>query len=161
MTLLISDANILIDIEIAELTREIFRSPETFAVPDILFLEELVDDHPELPGYGLRVMQLAPEVVEEANRLRVRHIHPSMNDLFALALAKHENCPLLSGDRRLRNAATQEQVTVHGTLWLLESLIQHEIINLAKLETAYVLLQAEHRRLPWDEVTRQLKQLRE
>ncbi len=160
MTLLISDANILIDIEIAGLIREMFQLPDTFAVPDILFLEELVDHHPELPGYGLRIMRLASDVVEEAIRLRERHLHPSMNDLFALALAKHEQCPLLSGDRRLRNAATQEQVSVRGTLWLLESLVQHEIITLVRLETAYERLRAEHRRLPWDEVTRQLNRLR-
>ncbi|MGI0081096.1 MAG: PIN domain-containing protein [Nitrososphaerales archaeon] len=160
MTLLISDANILIDIEIAELTREMFQLPETFAVPDILFLEELVEHHHELPGYGLQVMQLAAEVVEEANQLRARYIHPSMNDLFALALAKHVQCPLLSGDGRLRNAASQEQVSVRGTLWLLESLVQHEIINLGRLEKTYELLRTENRRLPWDEVTRQLNRLR-
>jgi len=160
MTLLISDANILIDIDIAGLTREIFQLPETFAVPDILFMEELVDQHPELPGYGLCIMQLASEAIEEAIRLHVRHVHPSMNDLFALALAKHQQCPLLSGDRRLRNAARHEHVDVRGTLWLLESLIQHKIITLTRLETAYVLLRAENRRLPWDDVTRQLNRLR-
>lgn len=161
MTLLISDANVLIDIEIAGLIREMFQLPETFAVPDILFLEELVEHHPELPGYGLQIMQLAAEVVEEANRLRERYIHPSMNDLFALALAKHEQCPLLSGDRWLRNTATLEQVSVRGTLWLLESLVQHGIITIARLDLAYELLREERRRLPWNEVARQLSRLRQ
>lgn len=45
MQLLISDANILIDLEEGELLNELFQLPYQFKVPDILFFEELEDQH--------------------------------------------------------------------------------------------------------------------
>ena len=53
MTLLISDANIFIDMEESGVIQQMFELPETFAVPDVLFIEELIEHHPELPQYGL------------------------------------------------------------------------------------------------------------
>jgi len=51
--LLISDANILIDMEVGGLLRPMFRVDATFAVPNILFEEELREQHPELTHLGL------------------------------------------------------------------------------------------------------------
>ena len=42
MLLLISDANILIDIEAAELLKTLFKLPYQFAIPDILYVEEII-----------------------------------------------------------------------------------------------------------------------
>ena len=47
-----------------------FELPETFAVPDVLFIEELMEHHPELPQYGLQVLQMKPETVADAWSLR-------------------------------------------------------------------------------------------
>lgn len=77
MTLLISDANILIDLDVAGLLEEMFRLPETFAVPDVLFVEELLEQHAALPGYGLQVLEMLPMVVDEAIRLRGMYNQPS------------------------------------------------------------------------------------
>ena len=52
MRLVVSDANILIDMEEGGLIEAMFKLPETFAVPNVLFMEELVEHHPELPGHG-------------------------------------------------------------------------------------------------------------
>ena len=41
MLLLISDANILIDMEAGELTNTFFQLPMQFAIPDILYWEEI------------------------------------------------------------------------------------------------------------------------
>ena len=129
MKLLISDANIFIDMKAGGLVEAMFRLPEIFAVLDILFMEELVEYHLELPGYGLQVMSLTEETVAESMRLRQQHRHPSQNDLFALALAKQESCPLLTGDRRLRDVAKQEGVVLKGTLWLIERMVEEAIIS--------------------------------
>lgn len=159
MKLLISDANIFIDMEAGGLIAPMFKLPEIFAVPDILFMEELVEYHPELPGHGLQVMALTEETVAESMRLRQQHRHPSQNDLFALALAKQESCPLLTGDRRLRDVAKQEGVELKGTLWLIERMVEEVIISVDGAADAYEGMRREKRRLPWAEVTRQLKRL--
>lgn len=53
MQLLISDANILIDLEEGGLLRQLFGLPYEFRVPDILFYEELEDQHGYLVDLGL------------------------------------------------------------------------------------------------------------
>ena len=46
MQLLISDANILIDMDVGGLLQKMFRLKHQFGVPDVLFVEELVRHHP-------------------------------------------------------------------------------------------------------------------
>ena len=52
MRLLISDANVLIDIEEGALISSLFRLPHRIATPDLLFFEER-ESHP-IPGTGYR-----------------------------------------------------------------------------------------------------------
>jgi len=57
--LLISDANILIDMEEGELLTQLFQLPYQFAIPDILFAEELEEEHVHLPAMGLTLEELS------------------------------------------------------------------------------------------------------
>ena len=52
MLLLISDANILIDIEDGHLTPVVFRLPYEIAIPDILFELELRERHSQVQAKG-------------------------------------------------------------------------------------------------------------
>jgi hypothetical protein len=56
--LLISDANILIDIIAGNLLNVMFRLDHDFGLPDVLFAEELQAQHPELPEMGLKILTL-------------------------------------------------------------------------------------------------------
>lgn len=85
---------------------------------------------------------------------------PSRLDLAALALAEQEGCPLLSGDRHLREAAEAERVEVHGTLWLAERLVRAKLVSLSELTRGYARMKDAGRRLPWDAVDQQLARLR-
>ena len=58
MALIISDANILIDLECAELTPRIFRLDLEFAVPDLLYRDELSQHHGDLPALGLQLYEI-------------------------------------------------------------------------------------------------------
>ena len=53
MALLISDANIFIDFEDGGLLEALFRLPESVGVPDLLFEDELRDQHAHLVDQGL------------------------------------------------------------------------------------------------------------
>jgi hypothetical protein len=157
--LLISDANIIIDMNTGGLLRLMFRFDATFAVPDILFEEELRVDHSELPRLGLELLELRENTVQHADRLieKYRSLGASINDLLALALAWQEKCPILTGDHRLRTAGQTEGIDVHGTLWLIEQMFQARTINYRQVEAGYEKMRAAGRRLPWDDVERQLR----
>jgi len=73
-----------------DLLRLMFRFDATFAVPDILFEEELRVDHPELPKLGLKLLELREESVAYAEGLieKCRGLGATTNDLLALALSR-------------------------------------------------------------------------
>jgi predicted nucleic acid-binding protein len=156
MPLLISDSNIFIDLISGDLMDFMFKLPEEFAVPNILYKEELADQHSDLPGYGLRVFEIKSEFMMEAFRLRNMYKGPGQNDLFALALAKQENCPLITGDKQLRLAAKTEKVEIKGTLWLVERMINEKIITVERAKSAFDAMQQDQRRLPWGQVKKLL-----
>ncbi|MEX0615310.1 MAG: PIN domain-containing protein, partial [Methylophaga sp.] len=112
MQLLISDANILIDLEEGQLIALLFELPYNFSTPDILFVEELEQQHEYLLDLGLTTRELTGQSMMQVVTLTQKYTNPSRNDCFALALAKQESCPLVTGDKALRAAAANEGVLV-------------------------------------------------
>ena len=159
MALVVSDANVFIDLEAGGILAPLFRLPEAIAVPDVLFEEELRDRHAHLRKLGLRVLVVERRGVERAAALALHYRKPSRNDLFALALAEQESCPLLTGDRFLRDAALAEGVTVHGTLWVTERMVEARVVPAARLRAAYARMREFGRRLPWGKVEALLERL--
>ena len=73
-----------------------------------------------------------------------------MNDLLALSLAKYENCRLLTGDKDLREVAKSYFVDVHGTIWLVEQMIENQKITIEVGQTAFQKMKDSGRHLPWN-----------
>lgn len=157
--LLISDANILIDLEDGDLITEMFKLPFQFQVPDMLFFDELEENHGHLLEYGLKLGELTPESMSEVEALVQRYKQPSRYDCFALMLAKQEACPLVTGDQNLRKAADKEGVDVKGTLWIVEAMITHQLISIETARTAYTKMKASGRRLPWQQAETRLSEM--
>jgi hypothetical protein len=161
MRLVVTDANIIIDLADGGMLEEVFRLPDIeFCTPDVLYLEELAQHYGALPGLGLKVLSQPEEAVAYVEQLRSRYRGPSTNDLFALAMARMMGCVLLSGDRPLRAAAEAEGVEIHGTLWLIERLLQHRILSIRQVVAAYEAMRRSGSRLPWDEVDAQIERWR-
>lgn len=93
MKLLISDANILIDLEEGDLLTRLFQLPYDIGTPDLLFNDELSEHHPQLPELGLRIMELSADSMLDVVRLARTYAAPSRYDCMALALALQEGCP--------------------------------------------------------------------
>ncbi len=159
MQLLISDSNILIDLIVVGHIETMFRLPYTFAVPDILYEEELKIHHSELLSYGLEIRSLSSESMAYAFELSVKYTQPGTNDLFALALAKECSCPLLTGDGALRHAAESEAVVLFGTIWIVEHMIRHCLITIEEGREFFISMREKKRRLPWDVARAHLDQL--
>lgn len=159
--LLISDSNILIDIEVGGLTASMFSLEYDFAVPDILFADELAARHGHLIEMGLQSRTMEGQVIERAFALINQYRKPSKYDIMALALAEYENCCLLTGDKDLREAAVAETIEVRGTIWLVAEMVLQGRISVDVAEQAYVKMRKNGRRLPWDLVEQSLRELRE
>ncbi|MFU8785485.1 PIN domain-containing protein [Aliidiomarina sp.] len=147
--LLVSDANILIDMQEGGLLHVFFKLPYEFIIPDILFEEELADDHPDIPDQGLRLVELSGELMLSAMQMIDVYRKPSRNDIFAMCLAMDKRCPLLTGDKDLRDAAMREGIEVQGTIRMVSAMIDHELITKEEARQAYDLMRNAGRRLPW------------
>ena len=159
MQLLVSDANILIDLEEGGLLTAFFDLPFEFTVPDILFFEELEEQHAHLLDIGLVVRELSVNTMSYAFSLTQKARGPSRMDCFALALAKQESCPLLSGDKALRKLANNELIKTMGTIWIVGRLVEEKLISKDEARSAYKKMKAAGSRLPWDTAEEELSKL--
>lgn len=150
MQILIGDSNIFIDMEVANLTSQMFALPYQFATPDILFYEELEEDHPNLLETNLKILSLASNTIKYTESIVPKYPKASKNDLFALALAWQESCPLITGDGALRKAGKKEKIQIYGTIWIIDELIKHNIITKDEAMEAYDIMKSNKRRLPWE-----------
>jgi hypothetical protein len=169
MRLLISDANILIDMEAGALLDTLFRLPMQFGIPDLLYYEEIEEGSPGLEDLGLLIMEVSGDFVKYAEQLPGQYNHtlparngpkPSHNDYLALALAKQESCTLLTGDANLRVVASKEQVTVMGTIGLLCTMVENQLLTVDDAFKALDRMKDGKRRLPWPEAEKVLNALR-
>ena len=155
MLLLISDANIIIDLEAGEILAALFQLPYRFAMPDVLFEEEIEEGSPHLVEMGLQPLAVSGESIEYAIALGDQcGDEPGLNDRLALALAKQEACPLLTGDRNLRSLAIYEDADVRGTLWIFSELIEFGFLTNEEALAALHRMQHRGRRLPWRQARR-------
>jgi hypothetical protein len=82
-----------------------------------------------LQVFGLAAYELNQEQFVELARLRQDHRNLSIIDLAAFLLAKRLDATLLTGDLRLNELANANDISVHGVLWLLDTLVHFRVLT--------------------------------
>lgn len=140
MKVLVSDSSILIEFAKRELLGKMFDLEFEFAVPDLLFHEELIDLGPyarqDLLEYGLRVEPLDAEGLQSANAYQVERPALSLVDSFALALADLQDWQLLTEDRTMRNVAESKGIVCLGALWIFDRMLDACILPTSQARVA-------------------------
>jgi len=157
----VTDANIWIDLHTGELINEGFRLPLWLVAPDVIIAELKRPEGQALVSLGLQKEELSGKEVLQVAGLAARYPAPSRVDLFALVLAKVRGGVLLTGDAHLRKVAEKEKVPVHGTLWILDELVQKRIVTPRKAAQALEKMRAKGSRLPRAECEQRLKRWRQ
>lgn len=153
----IIDANIIFDFVVGGILEALFRLEYKFVSTDFVIYEIKSIEQSELERYGLEVVELPEAMISEIYRLRSENRALSIEDLSLLVFAKYNpESILVSGDGPLRRKAQHEKIEFHGTLWLLDQIVVHGIIQAAEAATALQLM--EERRLPPDEYRDRLQQ---
>jgi len=126
---LILDTSICIDLYHGKLLKAVLQLKYKIILPDVM-LAELEEPAGELLlNIGFIQEGTSGEETNDIFALRNKYASPSTNDLVALYLAKRNACYLITGDNSLRNAAKQEGVTAHGLFWLMDALVEFNIIT--------------------------------
>ena len=154
--ILVTDTNIWIDLENGGILAAVFRLPYQFLTPDFAIREMIRPEWGVLQGFGLKARDLQPAQVQELVQLRAVHRSLSATDLAAFLLARELVATLLTGDRRLSELATANGVTTHGVLWLMDELVEADVINPGQAADALNQMLNQGARLPQDEYRRRL-----
>ena len=158
LQVLVSDTSVLIDLDRGSLLSASFHLPYKFAVPDLLYRQELKNWSGErLIELGLSVEALDGNGVNRALVYRQQVPALSLPDCFALALAQTRSWVLLSGDSGLRQLAANEGVACHGVLWLLDEMRAAAVVSIRELHDSLTTIAAHPRcRLPRPEIRHRL-----
>lgn len=134
MKAVVKDACVLIDlIEGSILDSWLYLKIETW-VTDLVLRELEQNQHDQVRAYiessqiNLRVFTADELLCIEAMRLEAYARGLSPEDLSCLYLAQEDDMILLSGDGTLRKRAAALSIEIRGTLWILERLVEAQIL---------------------------------
>ena len=132
-----SDTNVWIDFSTINKMALPFRLPYTYIMNGDAIEDELLNPaslKQNLLNLGLKKVDLDIEELFLAAEYALKYKQLSRYDAIALAIAKKRKITLLTGDRRLREAAKKEFVTVIGTLGILDRLYAYGHISEAEYD---------------------------
>lgn len=154
-TICVTDANFWIDLDVAGVLAIPFQLPCHWVSPDLVVAELVQTDGQYIVSLGLEVMELSGVEITNVIALRGLYNRVSVPDLSALVLTKRLDATLITGDGNLRAAADTECVEVHGTLWVLDFMVErYHVLDPLLAVDALATMVARGRRLPHGEVRR-------
>jgi hypothetical protein len=126
----VTDASILFDAIKGGILHEMFQLPFDFETSDLIADKELKNPpFSEFEKEGLIKEELTGSQIGMIRQIRSSHKTLSIYDISAFLLARDQNLILLTGDEALRKFAESFGVEVHGILWILDELVQQNIIS--------------------------------
>lgn len=154
----VTDANIWINLHNADLLDAAFELGYTWRTPNIVVRDEVLTvDRDLLVDLGLDVRNLSGDELNRIATLNGRYPNPSPKDLSVLVVADADDGIVMSGDGPLRTAAEEEDMIYHGDLWILDRLVDEEIIAEPRAATALRAMVQQGARLPEDLVEERLQ----
>jgi hypothetical protein len=131
LKIVVSDSSVLMDLAKTQLIESAIALPFEFMIPDVMLAQELLDlgryKAADLGKLGFIIGGLeGSEVLNAAAYFRQHRRQLSFNDCFAWRLAEIHQGILMTGDGDLRKTAAQNGVEVHGILWAIELMGEHQ-----------------------------------
>lgn len=133
MKIIVNDANILIDLVDLRILPYFFQLEFEFHTT-ALILDELFDEQreelvPYIETGKLIVNNITEEDFTEIYSIRIQKPKLSEQDCSAFYQARKENAALVTSDNTLRKFANENQLEVHGHLWIFDNLVDKSIFS--------------------------------
>ena len=165
MKLIITDSNVFFDIIKIQALTEFFALDFEICTTDFVKSEILESEQRELIEEFIRsnqliVFELSEQEIEEVENFKTKRFFKTLIDKTVLWKAKQLKCPLLTGDAKLRSEAIDQGVTVHGSLWVIQIMVESKVITANAGIEFLEKLQISNDRLPLDEIEKVIKKLK-
>ena len=108
----------------------------------------------------LHIIKITPVEEDEIRSMELSRSNKSFPDRTVLWKAKQFKCALLTCDGKLRKEAEGQGLEVHGSLWVINQLIDTGIISKAKGIELFKQMKLLNVRLPMHEIDRLIKRLK-
>lgn len=160
-----SDTNVWIDYLTIDKLELPFRLPYIYLMYKESIESELLSPpnlKSRLTKSGLAATELTIEEFYLAEEYGTKYLKLSRYDRIALAIAKNRQIILLTGDAALRKAAQHEEVSVMGTIAILDQLRDEDLITVCEYEIClrdFLANNGKAVRLPENELKARLKAL--
>lgn len=153
MRIAIQDANILIDLELAGLFDSYFELRIETHTSDFI-VQELRQGGHEAALSHIRADRIRMHEFTEPQLSKIVALYeevqsgPDLADCSVLYLARELDATLLTNEKPLRKAAGKRCIEVHGTLWILDRLVETKLLAPAEAAACIKRLLAANRYLP-------------
>jgi len=160
--IVVSDANIFIDLCDIGLIEDFFTLPWSIHTTDLVLKEVKNPDHvTKLNSIQKKLTVKDYKPMELLSLVRFqKEIHKTCNlsiqDCSILLYCESNGFQLLTGDKVLRTKATARQVQVRGILYIFDELVNNGIISKQNAVIKLDLLKSKNPRLPQKEIERRL-----
>lgn len=154
--ILVTDANIWIQLEDGGLLEEAFQLGCRLAAPDLIVSELGPVLGPRVCELGLVLLATEDGAEDDWADLRTRYPRPGDVDLYGLLQARLLACRLVTGDRHLREAAETEGIEVSGLLWLLDLMVELDVLGRRAARRSLQAICDRGARLPMEECERRM-----
>lgn len=156
MEFVVNDTNIFFDLIYADLLEEFFQLEMTVYTTDLIISEIEEPEQADLieafiQEGQLLVQNLSFEALTDLYAMQEENGGLSIEDCSVWYLSKQNNYTLLSGDGLLRRTASKDGVMVKGLLYILDKLVETEIVLPATAAHKLEMLLEKGTRLPHGE----------
>ena len=165
MKLIITDVSVLFDLYQLELLPEFFAlkaeiSTTSFVYNEIVVSNQIVEFEVYKRAQKLNVIVLTEEDQEAVSQFATKRNLKSLPDKTMLWKSVQLKCALLTCDKKLKIEAKEHGIEVHGSIWVIEKLVEENILDSTKAISVLNVLKTLNDRLTLDEIDKLIKKLR-
>ena len=166
MKLIITDTNIFFDIISIGALPEFFSldydiCTTVFVIDEIKRSDQREAIEVFIRAKEITVIEFTAEEIGEIHGLQTNKNFKGITDKSVLWKSLQLDCPLLTGDRKLRKEAEDQGVEVHGTIWVIRGLVDNELIDSRKGIHLLETLKRVNSSLPAVEIDNLIRQYKE
>jgi len=162
MKLIVTDTNVFFDMMSIEVLPDFFGLDYEICTTDFVVNEIIIIDQAEqiqnfIRSKQLTVYKLSSDEIEEVVNLKTKRNLRRITDKSVLWKALQLKCRLVTGDKNLRSEAEEQGLEVNGSLWVIKTLVETNIISPAVAAELLEKLKIVNDSLPKDEIEKLIK----
>ena len=166
MKVVITDVSVFFDLYSLQVLSEFFNldweiHTTDFVYNEIVHVEQIDEFAVFAETQKLKIIKISAEEEVQIKDMILLRPNKSFPDKTVLWKAKQHNCTLLTCDGVLRKEAIHQNIEVHGSIWVVNQLVEYNKITIQKGIKLFEKLKRVNTRLPYNEIDKIINTLKQ